>query len=139
MPSPQARCRSGHGLLLPKMMNPNSPDIKIVCNADATDKATFIITGEDHTLGNALRYMLIRKCARLCSPARATRAPPGRPCLNRIRRAPPQSKRQLLRLLHPAPVGAENEHAAAEHRCVFCPAPGPLPATSLPALARSLV
>lgn len=76
---------------MPKMMNPNSPDIKIVCNADATDKATFIITGEDHTLGNALRYMLIRKCARLCclplAHPRAARAPvsePYPPCASTV-------------------------------------------------------
>ena len=49
---------------------------KIVCNADAADKATYIITGEDHTLGNALRYMLIRKCVRRhCCPSAA---PPRR-------------------------------------------------------------
>jgi hypothetical protein len=43
-----------------RMMSENGGP-KIVCNADAPDKATYIITGEDHTLGNALRYMLIRK------------------------------------------------------------------------------
>ena len=46
---------------------------KIKCDADAENKATFTLTGEDHTLGNSLRYMLIRKCASL--PA----APPLKP------------------------------------------------------------
>ena len=38
-----------------------TPAEKIAVVPDSTDKATFIITNEDHTLGNALRYMLIRK------------------------------------------------------------------------------
>ena len=34
---------------------------KISMVADSVDKATFVISDEDHTLGNALRYILIRK------------------------------------------------------------------------------
>jgi hypothetical protein len=34
---------------------------KVAIITDAPDKATFEVQDEDHTLGNALRYMLIRK------------------------------------------------------------------------------
>ena len=34
---------------------------KVSIIADSAEKATYEVTDEDHTLGNALRYMLIRK------------------------------------------------------------------------------
>lgn len=44
--------------------------LEIESGADAS-KATFTLTNEDHTLGNAVRYILAKKCARRALAPRA--------------------------------------------------------------------
>ena len=34
---------------------------KVTVVSDSTDKASFVVRDEDHTLGNALRYTLMKK------------------------------------------------------------------------------
>jgi DNA-directed RNA polymerase subunit L len=51
--------------------------LEIEAGADAS-KATFTLTHEDHTLGNAVRYILAKKCARHALALRARHSSPTR-------------------------------------------------------------
>jgi DNA-directed RNA polymerase I and III subunit RPAC2 len=69
---------------------PESADAKTIDIDQGVDasKATFTLTHEDHTLGNAVRYVLAKKCARPHRPAAARPLALTRAALLRLRSRP---------------------------------------------------
>ena len=70
--------------------------------------ASFEFLDEGHTLGNALRYIIMKKYEKLLAPSHTAHEPPG--SLN------VQSRCRVLRLRHPPSFRAEDEHSHTDLR-----------------------